>query len=151
MKKGYILACFTALVMLHEDLNHLFVMLIIGNFEFQEAWNKAFGASSVERTILTGSFRLIPLLPLILLALCTNLLSSFKGQVALWLSLATTVLIISYGYWHVTEALYTDQHASSTSAIGYLWAPVASLIYSFTAGIVCYLLIMAYEAVSNRA
>ena len=151
MKKGFILACIASFVLLYEDLNHLFVLLNVGNFELERAVQKAFGRSNLDGALLAGSFRLIPFIPLVLCAAYTKLLASFKGRFALYLSLVVTTVVIFGGYWEITRPLYTDEHASSTSAIGYIFVPIAALVYSFCAGVGSYFIIKAFEVVSKRA
>ncbi|MFC4700615.1 hypothetical protein ACFO4O_10625 [Glaciecola siphonariae] len=151
MKKGFVLACIAAFILLNEDLNHFIVMLVLGDFEVGRAWQRAFGNTSIESMLFSGGFRLIPFIPLVLCALCTNLLTHLTGKVTLWVGFTATIAIIFIGYWGVTEALYTDAHASSTSAIGYIWAPIAAAAYSLVACIVTYFLLWLFELVLKRA
>jgi hypothetical protein len=151
VKKGFILACIASFILLYEDLNHFFVILIVGGFELEQATQKAFGRSSFDGATLVGAYRLIPFIPLILCAAYTKLLASLKGRLSLSLSLVVTVLVIFTGYWSITSPLYTAEHASSTSALGYMFVPIAALFYSFCAGAGSYFLFKVYEGVFKRA
>ncbi|MCC5854807.1 MAG: hypothetical protein JJU10_03890 [Idiomarina sp.] len=146
MKKGFILACVASFVLLHEGLNHFFVLLYVGNFEAAEAAQRAFGHSGFSDALLPSSFRLIPFIPLILCAAYTDLFASVKGRIALYVSLAVTIFIIFDGYWAMTRPFYTDEHISSTTALGYVFVPIAALMYSAIAGVASYALVKAYEA-----
>ena len=151
MKKGFTLACIAAFILLYEDLNHLIVILVVGGYEFGDAWTKAFRSSSIEGALLAGLFRAIPFIPLLLCGLFTKLLSHLRGMVSLWVGYAVSVIVVFIGYWSVTEPLYTDAHASSTSALGYIGVPIAALVYSSVACIVTYVAIYVYEVVLKRA
>lgn len=151
MKKGFILACITSFILLYEDLNHFFVILIVGGFELEQAMQKAFGRSSFDGATLVGAYRLIPFMPLILCAAYTKLLASFKGRLSLYLSLVVTVIVIFTGYWSITSPLYTAEHASSTAPIGYIFVPFAALVLSFCAGVGAFFLFKVYEVIFKRA
>jgi hypothetical protein len=150
LKKGFILACIASFIFLYEDLNHFFVLLKVGGFELEQATQKAFGRSSLEGALLAGSFRLIPFVPIILCAAYTKILASFKGRFSLCLSLVVAVFIIFNGYWSITSSLYTAEHASSTSALGYIFVPIAALFYSFCAGAGSYFFFNVYEGIFKR-
>jgi hypothetical protein len=151
VKKGFILACIVSFIFLYEDLNHFFVLLKVGGFELEQAAQKAFGRSNLEGALLAGSYRLIPFVPIILCAAYTKTLASFKGSFSLYLSLIVAILVIFNGYWSITSPLYTAENASSTSALGYIFVPIAALFYSFCAGAGSYFLFKMYEAVFKRA
>lgn len=147
MRKGFILACIASFILLYEDFNHLLVLLIVGGFEFEQAAQKAFGHSSFTGAILIGSIRLIPFVSLIACATCTKLLDSLKGRLSLCVSLLVAVGVIFSGYWSITSPLYTAEHASSTSAIAYIFVPITAYMFSFAAGASAYLLCKVYEVV----
>lgn len=151
MKKLFVFACIAAFILLHEGLNHFIVMLVVGDFEVARAWQKAYSNTSIESVLISGGFRLIPFIPLVLCAMYTSLLTHLKGKVTLWVGFIVTITIIFQGYWGVTEALYTDAHASSTSAIGYIWVPIAAAVYALVACITAYFLLWLFEIVLKRA
>lgn len=151
MKKGFVLACLIAFVVQYEDFNHFIVMLAVGDFEISEAWSQAFKNSSIESALLIGCLRLIPFVFLILVTICTNLSTHYKGQITLSVGFIVTNIVVFLGYWGVTESLYTDAHTSSTSAIGYMWAPITALVYATLACTVMYFLLWLFEVILKRA
>ena len=151
MKKGFVIACIAAFFLLNEDLNHLIVMLVVGDFEFADAWFKTFKTFSIQSALIVGCFRLIPFILLLVWAVYTDMLENLKGKVALWASLVVSTAVIFDGYWAITEALYTDAHASSTSAIGYIWTPVIALFCSLIMFLIVQLVFWLKELVQKRA
>lgn len=150
MKKQFIWACAISFILLFEHLNHLLVLIILTDFAPVEAISKAFAHTSITSVLFIGAFRIIPFVPLVLCAAFTNLLSSLKGKVALWLSLAVTIVIIFTGYWEIVRPLYTDEHASSTAALGYIFVPVAALSCAVAAGFGTYFTLYIAEFIVKR-
>lgn len=150
MKKEFVLSCATAFVFLYENLNHFFVIVVIGGYELGDAWTKAFRFSGFESAFVVGSFRAVPFLLLIFCALFTNLPSHLKGKITLWVGFVVSVIIVFVGYWEITEAVYTNERVSSTSAIDYFWVPITAILYSLVACVVTYLTVYLYEVVSKR-
>ena len=150
MKKGFILACIAAFILLFEDLNHLIVILVVSDLEAGQAWSKAFRGTSIESILFVGGFRLVPFISLGSCAIYTNLLTHMKGKVSLWVGFVVATSIVFIGYWGITEPLYTDAHASSTSALGYIWVPIAAAVYSMAACAITYLIFWLVEVVSKR-
>lgn len=151
MKKGFVFACIASFILLYENFNHFMVMLVVGDFEVGHAWTKAFRNSDIDTALSIGGFRLIPFIPLVLCAIYTNLLTHSKGKITLWVGFIVATSIVFLGYWDVTEALYTDAHASSTSVIGYIWVPIAAALYALVASVVTYFMFWLFEAVFKRA
>lgn len=150
MKKPFIWACAISFILLFEHLNHLLVLIILTDFAPVEVISRAFAHTSITSVLFIGAFRIIPFVPLVLCAAFTNLLSSLKGKVALWLSLGMTVFIIFTGYWEIMRPLYTDEHASSTASIGYIFVPVVALSYAVAAGFAAYFIFYIAEIISKR-
>ena len=150
MKKAYILACLIAFIILYENFNHFLVAASVGGLELSQAAHRAFASATAQSAVFAGAFRFIPFAPLILCAAFTNLLSSFKGKCALWVSLLVAIIVIFWGYWDITRPLYTDEHASSTAAIGYIFVPVFALICSVGAGVVVFIFLKLSGLVSKH-
>ena len=151
MKKIFVIACIIAFVVQYEDLNHFIVMLVVGDFDASQAWANAFRHSSIESAFSAGFFRLIPFALLVLVTMCTNLSTNFRGKATLLMGFVVTNIVIFLGYWSVTESLYTDAHASSTSAINYFWAPIMATLFASIACTVTYFSIWFSELVLKRA
>ncbi|RUO38849.1 hypothetical protein CWE13_02890 [Aliidiomarina shirensis] len=151
MKKAFIIICIASFILLYEDLNHFFVLLVVGGFEVEQATQTAFSNSSVDSALFIGAFRLIPFVLLISCAAYTRLFESLKGRFSLYISLLVSILVIFSGYWSITAPLYTAEQISSTSALSYIFVPIGALFLSVCAGVGSYLLFKVYERVFKRA
>lgn len=150
MKKTYIFVCVISFFLLYENLNQLLVALIVGNYQINEALQKAFAFSTLQSALFAGIFRIIAFAPLILCAAFTKLLHDLRGKAALYIALLVTIVVIFSGYWEIIRPLYTDEHASSTAAIGYIFIPFYALFLSSVAGVATYVLLTLYAMMFRR-
>ncbi|MGM0525595.1 MAG: hypothetical protein ACQEQ8_05305 [Pseudomonadota bacterium] len=128
MKRNFWIALLASFILVNEYLASWLLAIFVGDLDMQQAYARTFRFASFDSYLLTASFRAIPYIALALLAAKSKLSLSANGQSILWLMLIALAGFHLYGYWGMQYALFTPDHASSTSALAAIFIPIWALV-----------------------
>jgi len=124
MKYWYLIVLFLAAIVINENLIQWAIAVKVGGYTLATGFDDAFKFFNLPGYLLSSVFRLLPYaaLGIILVTLSKTKRKNYVGPVFIG-GLIGILSMILWGLWVSQRPLYTDEHASSTTAIAFLIIP----------------------------
>ena len=131
MSRFYWILFWLLAVLLNENVVQWALAIWVGGYSVSDGFDSAF---KFFTPLGYAFFTLFRMIPYVILAKIIDRSSDRKiwaTRAIAWGGLAGIVSMIVWGSWVSLHSLYTDAHASSTTAIAFLFIPVWAILTGF--------------------
>lgn len=124
-----------SLLLITPQLARVILALTVGGYDLGSAISRAFEYSSWSSFLLVLALRSLPFLAMFFVIWWLTD-KRFKHLNALaWFWLIGMVAVLLQSYWTMNMALFTEERASSTAAIGHIFVPFVGILAGIVSGL----------------
>jgi hypothetical protein len=120
-----------ATLFINENTVQWMLAIQVGNMSVADGFSSAFKYFTVPGYAFFTAFRLIPYLILASVVKSSLKKERWTTMGIAWGGLLGVIFLIVLGSWDAQHAYYTDEHASSTTAISFLFIPIYAIVTGF--------------------